>query len=181
MNLTTVLKTKFEKVSHIYTICKTSNANEFAIGGYDGMYFGTVEPGHVSITTEALLMQKTIKSIREIAPNRFLVGLDHYPAYVIVDRFALSGSEILREVQSSEVKTRCTYIQAIGSEHPYYIGRTSNSVDLINVQSGKSRALVITELTDRLFYDSAVLQENYGNLFRIFYIEEETQSNIGNY
>lgn len=74
------------------------------------MYFGTVEPGQISITTETHLMQKTIKCIREIAPNRFLVGVDHYPAYVIVDRFALNGSEIVREVKATEVKTRCTYL-----------------------------------------------------------------------
>lgn len=55
INLTTVLKTKYEKVSHIYSMCKTSNSNEFALGGYDGMYFGTVEPGQITITTEAHL------------------------------------------------------------------------------------------------------------------------------
>ena len=38
--LETLLKTKFENVSHIYTIHKTNRIGEFAIGGYNGLYFG---------------------------------------------------------------------------------------------------------------------------------------------
>jgi len=91
MNL--LLKTKFEKVSHIYSISKTSRPGEFAIGGYDGLYFGQINSSHIGITTEVFLPNKTVKCVKEYGPNRFIVGIDNYPAYVLVDRIAMSPSE----------------------------------------------------------------------------------------
>jgi hypothetical protein len=59
--INTLLKTKFDKVSHIYALTKTSKHGEFAIGGYDGMYFGSVIEKQIGISTESYLANKTVK------------------------------------------------------------------------------------------------------------------------
>lgn len=91
--LSLLLKTKFEKVSHVYSITRTSRHGEFALGGYDGMYFGTVVDKKIGISTESYLSNKTVKQIKEFAPNKFIIGIDNYPAYVIVDRMANTVEE----------------------------------------------------------------------------------------
>ena len=59
--LETILKTKFEKASHIYAIQKTSRIGEFAIAGYNGLYFGHITQNNIGILPEAFLQGKVVR------------------------------------------------------------------------------------------------------------------------
>jgi hypothetical protein len=100
LKMSTALRTKFERSSHIYAIQRTSRMGEFVIGGFDGIYFGQITDGHIGISTEQILGGKTVKQIKEFAPNRFIVGIDNYPAYLLVDRVAVTPSEQVKEIYS---------------------------------------------------------------------------------
>ncbi|MFN9901644.1 MAG: hypothetical protein ACK55Z_23250 [bacterium] len=42
----------------------------------------------------------------------------------------------MKEIQTDEARTRCTFIGPIATLHPLYIARNSLSVDVINVSTG---------------------------------------------
>lgn len=84
-------------------------------------------------------------------------------------------------MHSKDIRNRCTYLKALITEHPYYIGRNSGSVDLINVATGRLRALIRTELSDRQYFESCAVVENYGQTYKIYYIEEESINERGDF
>lgn len=149
VQLNMLLKTKFDQISHIYTMQRTSRLGEFIIGGYDGIYFGQISDGHIGVSTEQFLVGRTVKTVREYAPDKLLVGIDNFPAYLFIDRVARNGFNQIREIQTDEVRTRCTFLHQINTCHPLYLARNALSVDIINVATGQVVPLVKTEMTDR--------------------------------
>lgn len=65
------------------------------LAGYDGIYFGQIAEGRIGISTEHFLVGRTVKCIKEYAPDRFIVGIDNFPAYLFLDRIALNGMQQL--------------------------------------------------------------------------------------
>jgi len=168
VTLQTILKTKFEQVSHIYSIKRTSRLGEFAIGGFDGIYFGQISEGRIGVSTEQHLIGRCVKTLTEYAPDQFLVGIDNFPAYCFLDRVA--KGDPVREVATDEVRTRCTHIAQIATMHPFYLARNSVSVDILNVATGQLVSLAPTEMTDRQYFDSACLIED--ETIKIWFAEE---------
>ena len=61
---------------------------EFAIGGYNGLYFGQLTQSNIGISKDSFLKGKRVKQVNEFAPNKFLVGIDEEPGYQVIDRLA---------------------------------------------------------------------------------------------
>ncbi len=101
-----------------------------------------------------------------------MVGIDNFPAYLLLDRLARSGITQVREIQTDEVRTRCTYIAPIATLHPLYLARNSLSVDVINVITGELLSLVNTEMSDRQYFESAFMIEDKSDAIRVFFAEE---------
>ena len=88
--LKTLIKTKFQAISHIYTIVKLAKSTEmrieFAVGGQYGLYLATIQNLHIGISNEIILENICVKQMKEFEPDRFIVGVENnYPCYFIVD------------------------------------------------------------------------------------------------
>ena len=148
--LHTMIKSKFEQCSHIYNIVKTLDSTaekiNFVICGYTGVYFGSIQNQFIGISEDVHLQKQAVRNIVEFAPNKFLVGIEGHPAYVILDK--QSSEKHITEIRTKVHKSRCSFLHDTGVKS-YFIGRNSQSLDLINVETGQARALIMTTNSEK--------------------------------
>jgi hypothetical protein len=53
-----------------------------------------------------------VKHIEEFAPNKFLVGIEGHPAYVILDKFNVDKR--ISEIRTKVHKARCSFLYYTG-------------------------------------------------------------------